>query len=428
MQDRSLIVLLANDAAGEGVNLQRANLMVNYDLPWNPNRIEQRFGRIHRIGQTEVCHLWNLVASDTREGEVYGRLLEKLETARESLGGQVYDVLGQLFEEKPLKDLLFDAIRNGGKSSQVNAVDTIADQRRIEKVIETYALTDDALPGARVRELRREMMEAEAQRLQPCHVESFFVAAFEELGGRIQEREPARWEITYVPIDVRNRGTNSKTGKPVQRRYERICFDKKLMDMQPVAEFVFPGHPLLQSVIELVREAHGDTMQSGAVMIDSSSDDREVSLVYFIEHSIADGCEGKDRLPNCISKRLQFARVSKGNRISDAGIAPHLNLRPATSREISQLRPHLGAAWISPSLELAAAKWAAGNLGSSHLDAVLAIRKKEIRKTRKEVVNRLDREISYWDQRAMELKEAEGEGKKSKARMAGGAEARGGFP
>src|SRR6185436_11850856 len=79
-------VMIANDAAGEGVNLQRgAHLMVNYDLPWNPNRLEQRFGRIHRIGQSEVCHLWNLVAADTREGEVYARLLEKLERAREAL-------------------------------------------------------------------------------------------------------------------------------------------------------------------------------------------------------------------------------------------------------------------------------------------------------------------------------------------------------
>ena len=84
MQDKDLLVLIANDAAGEGVNLQRGHLMVNYDLPWNPNKIEQRFGRIHRIGQTEVCHLWNLVAADTREGEVYGRLLEKLEAAREA--------------------------------------------------------------------------------------------------------------------------------------------------------------------------------------------------------------------------------------------------------------------------------------------------------------------------------------------------------
>ncbi len=61
LHDPGVNVLIATDAAGEGINLQRAHLMINYDLPWNPNRIEQRFGRIHRIGQTEVCHLWNLV-------------------------------------------------------------------------------------------------------------------------------------------------------------------------------------------------------------------------------------------------------------------------------------------------------------------------------------------------------------------------------
>ena len=100
--DPEVRVLLATDAAGEGINLQRAHLMVNYDLPWNPNRLEQRFGRIHRIGQTEVCHLWNLVAEETREGDVYRKLLEKLEEARKALGGQVFDVLGKLqFEGDP---------------------------------------------------------------------------------------------------------------------------------------------------------------------------------------------------------------------------------------------------------------------------------------------------------------------------------------
>ena len=84
--DPKVHVLLATDAAGEGINLQRAHLMVNYDLPWNPNRLEQRFGRIHRIGQTEVCHLWNLVADETREGDVYRKLLDKLEQARQSFG------------------------------------------------------------------------------------------------------------------------------------------------------------------------------------------------------------------------------------------------------------------------------------------------------------------------------------------------------
>jgi SNF2 family DNA or RNA helicase len=89
MHDKDVLIMVANDAASEGINLQRAHLMVNYDLPWNPNRLEQRFGRIHRIGQTEICHLWNLVATNTREGEVYARLLDKLETARERLGGRV---------------------------------------------------------------------------------------------------------------------------------------------------------------------------------------------------------------------------------------------------------------------------------------------------------------------------------------------------
>ncbi|MBN8964917.1 MAG: SWF/SNF helicase family protein, partial [Rhizobiales bacterium] len=114
--DPKVRVLIANDAAGEGVNLQRgAHLMVNYDLPWNPNRLEQRFGRIHRIGQTEVCHLWNLVAGETREGAVYQRLLEKLEEARQALGGKVYDVLGEAFEDKSLKDLLMEAVRYGDR-------------------------------------------------------------------------------------------------------------------------------------------------------------------------------------------------------------------------------------------------------------------------------------------------------------------------
>ena len=417
MQDRSLIVLLANDAAGEGVNLQRASLMVNYDLPWNPNRIEQRFGRIHRIGQTEVCHLWNLVASDTREGQVYERLLEKLETARSALGGQVYDVLGQLFEGKPLKDLLFEAVWDGGKPGKtpgaVDAVDVISDRSRIEKLIESHALTDDVLPESKVQELQREMMAAKAQRLQPCHVESFFVAAFEELGGHISQREPGRWEITYVPFDVRERVKNSSAGGPAQRKYERICFDKELKDFQPVAEFVFPGHPLLQAVIELIGERHGDILEAGAVMIDATSDEQEVSLVYFLEHAVVDGCTGKDGTPNCISKRLQFARARSGNRISDAGIAPHLNLRPATPDQIASLKKHLRAAWITPGLENAVAKWAADNLGASHLKAVAGRREGEVRKTRKEVEKRLDGEIRYWDKRVLELKEAEAAGKKT---------------
>ena len=123
--DPQVQVLLATDAAGEGINLQRAHLMVNYDLPWNPNRLEQRFGRIHRIGQTEVCQLWNLVADETREGDVCRRLLDKLEQARQALGGQVFDVLGKLeFEGRPLRELLLDTIRYGEQPEVRARLDT----------------------------------------------------------------------------------------------------------------------------------------------------------------------------------------------------------------------------------------------------------------------------------------------------------------
>jgi superfamily II DNA/RNA helicase len=164
-------VMIANDAAGEGVNLQRgAHLMVNYDLPWNPNRLEQRFGRIHRIGQTEVCHLWNLCAANTREGEVYRRLLEKLEEARAALGGKVYDVLGELFEGQALRDLLIDAIRYGDspevKAELFRKVDGAVDTEAIEKLVAERKLTSEGMDLNTVAAIREQMERAQARRLR----------------------------------------------------------------------------------------------------------------------------------------------------------------------------------------------------------------------------------------------------------------------
>ncbi len=134
-------MLLATDAAGEGINLQRAHLIVNYDLPWNPNRLEQRFGRIHRMGQTEVCHLGNLVAEETREGDVYRKLLDKLEESRKALGGQVFDVMGQLqFEGRSLRGLLIEAIRYGDqpevRARLTTALDLALDRGHLRDLLE----------------------------------------------------------------------------------------------------------------------------------------------------------------------------------------------------------------------------------------------------------------------------------------------------
>ena len=201
--DPSVRILVATDAAGEGVNLQNANLMVNYDLPWNPNRLEQRFGRIHRIGQTEVCHLWNMVASETREGDVFQRLFEKLEIEREALGGRVFDILGEVFEDRSLKDLLIEAIRYGSdpeiRARLLRKVEGSLDTRHLEDIIKRNALCEEVMDEKRLFAVKEEMEKAEARKLQPFFIRSFFTQAFQQLGGELRPREPGRYEITNVP-------------------------------------------------------------------------------------------------------------------------------------------------------------------------------------------------------------------------------------
>jgi len=418
MQDKDLLVLIANDAAGEGVNLQRGHLMVNYDLPWNPNKIEQRFGRIHRIGQTEVCHLWNLVAADTREGEVYARLLEKLEAAREALGGRVYDVLGELFEGNALRDLLFQAIQYGEqedvKARLFQQVDGAVDQANLLELLRRRALTNDSMPEAKVEELRLDMERAEALRLQPHHVQSFFIEAFQHLGGRMKFRDDGRWEITHVPLRVRERDRQIGNGAPIQKQYERICFDKSQINQQPVATFVCPGHPLLEAVISLIREQYEQIMRQGAILVDETDPGGELSAIFLLEHAVQDGRSIISGKPHIISQRLQFASINKAGEAHNAGIAPHLNLRPATAEEIKTVHDQLHEEWLTNELENTAINFATVKLAQAHVAEVKARRLPEIDKVEQEVRARLKKEINYWDSRAFELKEEEKVGKKTR--------------
>ncbi|MGH9043312.1 MAG: DEAD/DEAH box helicase, partial [Acidimicrobiales bacterium] len=228
-QDKDVLVLVATDAAGEGINLQRAHLMVNYDLPWNPNRIEQRFGRVHRIGQTEVCHLWNLVAEDTREGQVFQRLFEKLEEQRNALGDQVFDVLGEAFHGRSLRDLLIEAVRYGERPEVKQSLEIIVDATvgdALRRVVHDRALVSDVMTAGDVERIREEMERAEARKLQPHFIRSFFLTAFAHIGGVFREREPGRFEISNVPAELRRRDRQIGMEAPLQRQYERVTFDK----------------------------------------------------------------------------------------------------------------------------------------------------------------------------------------------------------
>ena len=176
--DPAVLILVATDAAGEGVNLQNANLMVNYDLPWNPNRLEQRFGRIHRIGQEEVCHLWNMVANQTREGDVFQRLFDKLEVERLALGGRVFDILGEAFDNISLKDLLIEAIRYGERreiQAKLNRVIAGAlDTDHLQALMRRNALVEQHMRLEDLYAVKEEMDKAEARKLQPYFIRAFF--------------------------------------------------------------------------------------------------------------------------------------------------------------------------------------------------------------------------------------------------------------
>lgn len=420
LHDPDVRVLLATDAAGEGINLQRAHLMVNYDLPWNPNRLEQRFGRIHRIGQTEVCHLWNLVAAETREGDVYRRLLEKLEEAQRALGGRIFDVLGKLqFEGKPLRELLIEAIRYGDqpevRERLTRAVDLSGAVERVRELLEERALAHDSMDVSRVQQVRQDMERAEARRLQPHYIESFFLEAFRRLGGTAREREARRYELTHVPVAIRGRDRQIGAGEPVLERYERAVFEKDLIAPagKPMAAFVCPGHPLLDAVLDLTLERHRDLLKRGAVLVDDRDPGTSLRVLFFLEHSIQDA----SLLPNgerrVISRRLLYVEMDEAGGMKHLHYAPYLDYRPLADGEptATDLLSRPEAAWIKRDLAQRATGHAIAHVVPEHLGEVRQQRLGRIEKTRAAVKDRLTKEIAYWDHRAEQLKAQEQAGK-----------------
>ncbi|MFB1489343.1 MULTISPECIES: helicase-related protein [unclassified Thiocapsa] len=411
--DPGVRVLVATDAAGEGVNLQNANLMVNYDLPWNPNRLEQRFGRIHRIGQQEVCHLWNLVAKETREGDVYHRLLMKLEVESQALKGRVFDILGEVFEETSLKDLLMQAIRYGDRQDVRDRlsqkIDMALDHEHLKSLLNRNALAQETMSAERLFAVKEEMDKAEARRLQPFFVRAFFSKALDALGGTAHPREAGRFEITHVPAAIRERdrrltGRNRRENEPVLKRYSRICFERAAI--QPIdkpglerALLMHPGHPLMLSMTDMLLEQHANLLRQGAVLIDPADEGIEPALLFLLTHEIKSG-DG-----TVLSKRLQFVRVGADGQAVFAGWAPHLDLEPLKDAERPVLDETLAAPWIASGQESRALALAAQTLVPEHFREVAHRRIEHIEKTLDAVNERLTKEIDFWQDRWMKLKE-----------------------
>jgi SNF2 family DNA or RNA helicase len=416
-QQPEVCVLVATDAAGEGVNLQRAHLLVNYDLPWNPNRIEQRFGRIHRIGQTEVCHMWNLVAAETREGQVFQRLLTKLAEQSKALGGRVFDVLGDdIFENSSLRDLLIEAVRYGEKPEIKAKLDQIVDTavgEKLQEALKERALLTEMMTATDVEAIRERMEEAEARKLQPHFIRAFFLEAFRLLGGQISHREPGRYEITRVPAEIRARGRALGVNRPVVDRYARVTFEKELVSPagQVQAELLAPGHPLLDATVDMILQRYRPLLKQGTVLVADADLSEEPRALVYVEHAIQNAKEIRTGERQVVSRRLQFVELTEDWEARVAGYAPYLDYRPLGEDEQALVAALIQSEWLDRGVEKAGLDYAIGEAVPEHLNEIREDTLRRVELTKEAVHRRLTSEIAFWDRRANELKEQELAGK-----------------
>ncbi|MFT3662567.1 MAG: helicase-related protein [Gordonia sp. (in: high G+C Gram-positive bacteria)] len=432
-------ILVATDAAGEGLNLQAAHLMINYDLPWNPNRIEQRFGRIHRIGQRNVCRLWNIVADETREGHVYARLLDKMEQQRAAYGGKLFDVLGDAFTDRPLRDLLWNAILYGDDPQRLVDIERVVNAEIAEgckTLVDERALARETLSRTQLDRLRREMDEANARRLQPHYIERFFRAAFDEVGGRLSRRERGRFQISNVPAVLRSRDTRkTHAGRPVTRAYERVTFDPAAVAGPIRADLLAPGHPLMDELLDVLIETHATALRSGTTLFAPEDPSTDPYVIVALTGEVVDG------RGNTVSRRFAFVRVEADGTVADAGPAPHLDLSPLPPAVVDSRvhldgrvrsdspthldshpnldsRVHLdGRAESRPTFERTATAWAATVAQQNHLRDVREHLLPTVEKTRSAVHERLVEQINHLSSQAARLREERESGSRRRRRQ-----------
>jgi len=252
------------------------------------------------------------------------------------------------------------------------------------------------------------MERAEARRLQPHYIESFFLEAFRQLGGSSRQREPRRYEITHVPAPVRHRDRLIGIGEPVLPRYERIAFEKELVapQGQPLAAFVCPGHPLLDSVIDLTLGRHRDLLKRGAVLVDKRDTGTQPRVLFYLEHAIQDASLTRSGDRRVISKRMLYVELDAGGTVRHVHYAPYLDYRPLAAGEpdVNAILDRPECAWIARGLEQRAQGHAVTHVVPEHLKEVRDGRLSLIAKTEAAVKDRLTKEITYWDHRSEELK------------------------
>ncbi|NIM68636.1 MAG: DUF3883 domain-containing protein [Armatimonadetes bacterium] len=264
-KDGKIQVLVATEAAGEGINLQCCHIMFNYDIPWNPNRLEQRMGRIHRYGQLKDCLIFNFVASNTVEGRVLERLLEKLQEIRDALDDDaVFNVVGEILPAAHVERILRDyyAGRLGDADLEARLLRDVEPDR-------FRAICQNALEGLAVKNLNLAMLvkrraQAKERRIVPETLARFLADTATYTGVTVKRVSslPHTFEPGATPTRLRRFESEPDWKLPaLANRYPRFSTDRDIAERHNL-EWVTPGHPLFEalrrSVIEDARPVFGD--------------------------------------------------------------------------------------------------------------------------------------------------------------------------
>ncbi|MDD9956694.1 MAG: helicase-related protein [Anaerolineaceae bacterium] len=400
--DKSVRFLVATDAAGEGINLHCTNLMINYDLPWNPNRLEQRFGRIHRIGQRKTCHLWNMLASNTREGRVFNTLIRKMGNIGGALDGKMFNVLGDVFREQSLQEIMMEAI-----SGPENALPLPDLEHNIRMASETLSnienrLVITTLEVPQVKKLDMHRTRTLAVSLQPWHIKAFTTRALKLYGTALREndREIGVFALDRVPTEIRE-GIPESEIKP-ERSYKSLCFEPHRYHERIAkgVQLISIGHPLLKAIVAKVLTMNQRPLRHGAVLIDDQNLGIHPRLLIYLEQAIISGHQSAEGHPLELERSAWCVEISREREIVIPDDAPWIDYRKPAPSEIAAVERHLLEAWLEQQDEFigCAVDALTGEKIIPRLEVISEIRKKKSARDRRVVRAHLLQEISHQDE------------------------------
>ncbi|MBW2149003.1 MAG: DUF3883 domain-containing protein, partial [Deltaproteobacteria bacterium] len=289
-------VMVATDAAGEGINLQFCRYLINWDIPWNPNRLEQRMGRVHRYGQENEVWVYNLVAQNTREGAVIQKVLSKLDVMRAQMGSdRVYDVIDEWLEDVPLVKLIEQAIDADDATDVAREMDTALTSASKERAENLISLQKKASLASRL-DLRsaKDLRDAsDERRLQPLFIQRFFERAWTACGGTIRkDNHFPVWHIGMTPTPLLDLSRHQRV--PLAGHYDTpFVFDKQLVSVASKTrvpertKLMGPGHILFDTLIEWVIRESRQAFAKGALLADPNIG--KPQRVWLVRSTVEDG-------------------------------------------------------------------------------------------------------------------------------------------